>query len=303
MAENFMFFLLLLFMPFLPGIIELLIKRDEDPLNIKQDFSKDPAFFGKSFRNILGKALRERAKMISKDTIKLSLSSSKPEMIKIYHEVVSGKHLNEIVYGQGEEVRTDGPLETYKEVVINKNFKILHPCNVRSLLVLGNLKVNDSLNVARWIHVEERAEIEAKSNLGVNFFAKEIKINSLCEFKRMFAEKIEIGQEIEEGDFRDSIPYYIKGTLRSEGTVNIKAENENLIVEGNIISNDDIVVEGNVWIKGNIFSHKGVVLLKRVIVGENQKIKSVVGKKGVVLGEGVKIYGYVHTDGKGVVDL
>ncbi len=303
MVEYFVLFTLLLLLPFLPGIAELLIREDDNPLDIKQDFSKDPAFFGKSFQKILAQALLQRSKRISEDSIEVVLSTGKPEILRLYKNTVGGKHMMDIVFAEDTEVKTDSPLESYKEVVVNGNFTTWHPCKVRSLLVFGNLNVNYSLSVVRWVHVEGIAKIRARSVLGVNFYAREIKITAPCTFKRMFANKVQIGEEVKEEAFKKEEAHYIKGTIRSKGSLNIKTEDRKLIIEGSLISDEDIVAEGGIWIKGDVFSHAGVVFLKNVVVGEAGKVKSVVGKKRVVLGQKVKVYGYVHTDGSGVVEI
>ncbi|BAL80486.1 hypothetical protein [Caldisericum exile] len=44
-------FLVLAFIPFFLAIIEVVSKRDILPLNINFSFTRDPRFFGKSFRH------------------------------------------------------------------------------------------------------------------------------------------------------------------------------------------------------------------------------------------------------------
>lgn len=306
MFLTILLFLILLILPFFPGIIELIRKRDIEPLYIKQEFSKDPAFFGRSFKKLLSQALIENAKKISEDTLVLSLSSAKREFLKLYHDFIEGIHHDEIVYCKGDKIRTKDQFVSNKEVVIEGHFEIIHPCIMRSLLVDGDLMVKNSLKVFRWIHVEGRVEISSingDTDLGINLYAKEIRINSSCTFKRIFADKIEVGKVLNEESFTRTMINQIKGTLRTKGNLKINVDERNLVIEGDIISDKDIIIKGNVWVKGNVFSHGGVVFLKSVIIGEEKKIKSVVGKRRVILGNGVKVYGYIHTDGRGIVKL
>ncbi|MFN3698693.1 MAG: hypothetical protein ACK4SU_00675 [Dictyoglomus sp.] len=302
MVSYFILFIVLILFPFLPGIIEYFKRKDDQPLEIKQDFTKNPAFFGESFNRILTQAILERSKKVSKDTLEIILSSGKPESLKIVKDTIGGEQIKEIIFAEGEEVETDKPLESYKEVVVRGNFTVKHPSLMRSLLVFGNLKVKDSLKVVRWIHVEGKAIIKAKSNLGINLYAKKIHISAPCSFKRIFAQEIVIGEDVKEDNLEDKA-YYIKGTIRSKGALNIKTEDKKLVIEGNLISNEDIVAEGGVWIKGDVFSHGGVIFLRGVLVGQKGKIKSVIGKKKVKIGKNVKVYGYIHTEGEGIVDL
>ncbi len=301
MVSYFLLFILFILLPFLPGIIEYFERKDDQPLEIKQDFSKDPAFFGKSFNKILTQAILERSKKISEDTLEIILSSGKPESLRIIKDTVGGEQIKEIIFAEGKEVKTEKPLEVYKEMIVKGNFTVNHTSSVRSLLVFGDLKVKSPLEVVRWIHVEGKVLIKAKSNLGINFYAEKIKISAPCVFKRIFAEEIVIGEELKEETFKQEASY-IKGTIRSKGALNIKTQDKKLVIEGNIISNEDIVAEG-VWIKGDVFSHRGVIFLKGVLIGEKGKVKSVVGKKKIKIGKNVKIYGYIHTEGDGIIEI
>lgn len=294
-------FVVLALLPFLPGLLELLLKRDIDPLYIKQDYSKDPAFFGRSFQKIIMETSKKGLKKISENTAEIVLSKGKPEKMVLFKNKVGGK-LSDLVFAEGSEVETDKPLETPKEVIIKGDFYIQHTCIMRSLFVLGDLAVDRPLITKRWIHVEGEANIRAPSDLGINFYARRIQILVSCTFKRMFAEVIKIGEEPKEEDFKGNVSY-IKGTIKSKGSLNIRTQDKKLVIDGDLISDKDIVVEGGVWIKGSIFTHSEAVLLKGVIVGEEGKVKSVVAKKMLILAEGVKVYGYLHTDGEGKVEI
>ena len=291
-------FAILLLLPFLPGLLEIYLKKDANPIYIKQDYSKDPAYFGRSFQKILMKALKGELKRVNKVT----LSKGKPERLIVINLSKIGGKLFDLTLVDELKVETDKPLEALKEVIIKGDFNIKHSSIFRSLLTLGDLTVDGPLEVKRWIHVEGKANIQAPSNLGVNLYAEEINILAPCTFKRMFAQVIKVGKEPREEDFKDNISS-IKGTIKSKGSLNISTQDKKLIIEGDLISDKNIVVNGDVWIKGSILSHWGAILLKGVILGEEGKIKSVVGKKGVILAKGVKVYGYIHTDGEGKVEV
>ena len=72
MAVFLLGFLLLLALPFLPGIIELRKPQDDRALSINMDYSKDPRYFGNSFRGILTRALG--TKSLSEGMKQVSLS-------------------------------------------------------------------------------------------------------------------------------------------------------------------------------------------------------------------------------------
>lgn len=52
-------FSILLFLPFVPSLIELFLKRDAKPIPIDLERKKEPDYFGKSFINLLATALKD----------------------------------------------------------------------------------------------------------------------------------------------------------------------------------------------------------------------------------------------------
>lgn len=304
MLEYLIAFIFLLLIPFIPALIELKKRKDTEPIAIKQNYSKDPAFFGRSFRRILEEAIAKTDKELleSAKSIDIPLSSDKPEKLIFFTDKVGGEHPNSIVFIKGQESKTVEPLITNKEVVAYGDIILEHSTSARSMLVFGSLEVKAPLKIARWIHVEGEASIRAPSILGINFYSSErINIESPCIFTRIYAKEINIGREIQKNSFNS--PARIEGSIRSKGAINIKTADKSLIIEGNIISEKDITLEGDVWIKGDIFSHKGILIMSGVVVGMKEAIKSVVGKKNVIIKDGAKIYGYIHTDGEGIIKL
>ena len=63
----------------------------------------------------------------------------------------------------------------------------------------------------------------------------------------------------------------------------------------------DIFIEGNVRISGHVFSQQSIYISAQTIIGCPQKIKSIIGKKAVRIEKYVSIYGYVSTEGNGIV--
>lgn len=304
MPEYLMVFIFLLLIPFIPALVELAVKKDKDPLTIKQDYSKDPAFFGKSFSKILEGAISKVDKELldSLKSIDIPLSSDKPEKLIFFTNEVGGKHPDSIVFVRGQKSKTVEPLITNKEVVAYGSLRVEHSTSARSMLIFGSLEVKAPLKVARWIHVEGETTIKAPSILGINFYSSEkITIDSPCTFTRIYAKEINLGWGIKKSSFDN--PARIEGGIKSKGAISIKTADRSLIIEGNIISEKDIIIEGDVWVKGNIFSHEGILIIKGVIVGMEGAIKSVVGKKSVIIGSNAKIYGYVHTDGEGIIKV
>lgn len=297
----FVFFLLIL-LPFIPTLIEIIKKRDTTPLLVDRSYVKDPGYFGKSFLSLLEKKLEEIKEYDLPYEISLSSPYKKERIIKKKGILEEGDYQDTILVLEGLEVRISGKVSSNKEMVIIGGFTIDHPLSVRSLLVKGKLTIKAPLNVIRWLYIEDEVEIRAPSKLGVSFYtSKEVRILAPVWFKRLFAEKIVIGNPSDPLEsLKDSV--ISMGTIRSYGKLIIEAENKGLIVEGNVISEEDIEIKRNVWIKGNVFSHQKVVISENCIISEPSKVKTVFGKKSIKVSGGVQIYGYLHTEGLGILE-
>lgn len=296
-------FVAMLIIPFFPAILELYRKKDAGPLNIKQDYSKDPAYFGRSFMNIVGRAIKE-LESGKVNSIETTLSSKKPEKLMLVEERAELENYEDsivVIKGAHGTIEGDYKFISKKEVLSLNNLIIKSPSRVRALFVKGDLRVENNLEVVRWMHVEGDCFIMSQSHVGINLYCGGVLyIEAPCFFKRIFAKEIIIGIGQKKEEFNENTAH-IKGTLRSKGSMNIKTQDRKLIIEGSVISEQDLHIEGDVWVKGNVFSHSGVVLIKGCLIGDKDGLKSVVGKKRVELIGNVKVYGYIHTDGEGII--
>ncbi|MFN3478673.1 MAG: hypothetical protein ACK4ZM_04855, partial [bacterium] len=275
---------------------------------------KDPAFFGKQYKNFLENLIGNLKKpdkkiyQISPNTLKIEISKEKFEIIKIYENSLATdqpeNQIEEIIIAKGENLQTQAPIKTNKEITIQGNLSVNHPIETKALLVEGNININSNLKINYWIHVEGKGQINNTSILGINAFFKELYILSSCLFKRIFANKIIVGKSSNQNEsLNESNASIFKGIIKAKKDITIKTQDKKLIIEGDLISDKSIIIEGDVWIKGNIFSHTGIVILNGATVGEENKIKSVIAKKRIVLINHCKIYGYLHTEGVGIVQI
>ncbi len=90
----------------------------------------------------------------------------------------------------------------------------------------------------------------------------------------------------------------IKGSIKCYGKVTL---NDNVTVLGDIFSEEIIEVGKDCLVAGNLFSQEFIYIHSGSQVGVEKKVKSIVGKKGVSISENVKVYGYVLTEGVGMV--
>lgn len=87
-------------------------------------------------------------------------------------------------------------------------------------------------------------------------------------------------------------------TVKAYGAITLA---DGALLLGDAFAEGRIVVGAGASVRGNIFTQDVVELRRGTRVGAPGVRKSVVGKKGVVLGDDVAVHGYVLTDGQGRV--
>lgn len=76
---------------------------------------------------------------------------------------------------------------------------------------------------------------------------------------------------------------------------------KNVEVQGDIFAEGDIYIGDNCTIMGNIFSQSRVFIGNGVWISRPEEIKSVIGKKRIEIGQYAVIYGYLLSEGEGIV--
>lgn len=90
----------------------------------------------------------------------------------------------------------------------------------------------------------------------------------------------------------------IHGDVKTHGSLKTGTQ---ITITGNVFAEGDIHLGPEARIYGTVFSQGRVVCERGTIVGSSAGIKSIVAKKGIEFGAGIKVYGYVMTEGEGVV--
>jgi len=90
--------------------------------------------------------------------------------------------------------------------------------------------------------------------------------------------------------FRDSVKVY-GGLILGKGSV----------ILGDVFAEDDVVLGEDAVVEGNVFTQSSVAVHKGARVGTPGRRTSLVARKNVTIGAAASIYGYVLTDGEGVV--
>jgi cytoskeletal protein CcmA (bactofilin family) len=294
-------FSIFLFLPFVPSIIELFLKRDAKPISIDPERKKEPDYFGKSFINLLATALKElKIQEVEKlNPVYLKLKLNREEWVgflndeglaenTIYTPVVFTK---DTVFLQNHTFK--------RELVVFGNAVFKNTCLARSLYAKGDCVIEAPVRIARWVHVEGTLITRSNADLGVSVYAREMKIRGWATFKRAYAKKIDTLDEplIDKKNVERTINLH--GNFSITGNISIGGEERPVFVDGDLFCDGDVQIEGDVWIKGNVFSQKSITLKNGVVVGEEGKVKSVVARGEILIEGPFRIYGYLHSE-KGV---
>jgi predicted acyltransferase (DUF342 family) len=90
----------------------------------------------------------------------------------------------------------------------------------------------------------------------------------------------------------------IRGHVKTHGAF---VADTSVIIIGNIFAEGDICLGTGSRIYGTVFSQGRITCAKGVTIGSHGRIKSVIGRKGVIFDYGVRVYGLVMTEGEGLV--
>jgi predicted acyltransferase (DUF342 family) len=334
----FALFILLFFLPFLPGIIEIVRKEDADPLYIAMNYIKDPRYFGRSFKELLHQATDGFTSVPGIRDIQLSKKESLETTGSM--DILSAEEVDHLLCVQGDLVSRD-KAQFDKEVYVTGNAS-MGPGNIIQVLAVGgNATIAADVVLKRWLDAEGDIDIGADCNLGISASSGgKLHLGQHCIFRRLYGAPIATGDKgaTTIRDFESSLPpmellppelSFIRikdrkippGTIMGKNIVfpqdvqigygsilrgNIKSYGklvleDNVIIDGNLFADGDIIVGRGAIISGNIFSQKTIHIAGGTVISRPDTIKSVIGKKSVRIEENVTIYGYVATEGEGTI--
>jgi cytoskeletal protein CcmA (bactofilin family) len=333
----------MLFLPFWPGLRESLWPRDEYPLPVNIQYSKDPRHLGNSFRRILFEGLGGNAVTSGVRTVRLS----KDETVEVQSDcrIETGQTLPHILLVQGD-LQAQSRATFRKELYVAGSASIGQGCRLRSLACDAHAILGRQIRVSRWIDANGDIRVGAGTRLGVSCScAGQLMLDHGVEFQRLFSPQI-TSPDYRERDLpvlpsgraprtaaaqiksiEDVTNYRRKSSLLLSGTV----IDQDLVVKGDLNLADGVSIHGdvrcdgravigrdsviagdlfaegpieildNAVVLGNLFSQDSVQLYPGVRIGQAGRIKSIIAKKRIVVDRNVAIYGYVLTEGKGLV--
>jgi len=334
----FVLFILLFFLPFLPGIVEIVRKKDADPLYIAMNYIKDPRYFGKSFKQLLYQATDGFTS--SSGMRDVQLSKNEKLEIAGSMDVLNATEVHHLLCVQGDLV-SRANAQFHKEVFVTGDASVGPGNTVQVLAADGNVTIAANVQLKRWLDADGDVDIGPGCNLGISASSgKKLHLSKDCLFRRLYGIPIVTGDNemialpyfepslspvepvspelsfvrikdhtIPPGtilnnsvvfpqDVKIGYGAILKGDIKSYGKLVLE---DNVKIDGNLFADGDIVIGRGAQISGHVFSQKTVHISSRTIISRPDTIKSVVGKKSVRIEENVTIYGYVSTEGQGIV--
>ncbi len=311
---SILLFLALLTFPFMPGIIEYFKKRDILPLFIEMNYTKEPRFFDRSFRQKILKAV----KMIHFEHTE-NVTLSKPETVEIIKSarIREFNESDRVLYIL-DDLKTIDNMVFVKEIYVVGNAILGENNFLRSLMTEKDLVLQKNSTIVRWLGANGDIFIEENCDLGVQVSSSKIlKIGRNCKFRRLFGNPI-ITYNGYEREVPLSFPIRHKNfdpkKVNSITDMDIRIEKDDCIINSNEYVDKDLVVYGNIQIyenaeingtiksygkvtlqdsvkmRGNIFAEAGIeigfdcVIDGDIFSHQNVRIESgsIIGKKNAV---------------------
>lgn len=330
----FVLLAILFVLPFIPAALEIRRKDDAAPLFINMNYCKDPRYFAVSFRKLMLKSIGDMPPGLH--TVKLS----KQETVQISNNArnISGTVTENILYSLND-IESENNVTFIKEVYARGNVFIGESNRLQALACDGDVHVQKGTRFLRWLDAEGNVKIDEDCQLGVSTTCVgELSIASRCNFTRLYGYPVvtangsghtgDVANSVvrdsaisrvvsTERDISDIPPHCLKNcNIIAEGPLSIGEQSvirghikshgkvvtgASVIVMGNLFAEGDIEIGPGSRIMGTVFSQGSITVRHGVTIGAGDRIKSIVGKKGISLEGGVRVYGYILTEGKGRV--
>lgn len=327
-------FLLMLIFPIYVGMKTAQYKSE--PLFIQQSNKRDPRYFAVSFKKIFDKAwksydgsgtlsMSKAEKVIEADKVELSpnelcealvYAENKDFIPKegiIFEKEIYAKRnvwlekipivraiacMRDLMLGKGTRVirwaDAEGTLTAHNDCDLG-----LSTTSATKLLIGENCSFkrlyapeiwigqnNDELNIDNNSNIPEEVVISSKIIRNIKYVD-----DSIVNEKGILAKTIITNQDITVlGN------YIVQGHIRSHKDVKV---DRNALVHGNIFAEGNIFIGSNAVVLGVVFAQENIYVDNGVIIGQPNKIKSVVARGNIEFSHNCKVYGYVGTEGIG----
>ncbi len=284
-------FLILILLPLVGSLFSY--KRDHVKLlRIDAKKTKDPRYFSKSFSALMEKHLQgyDGSGKIQLSKEEAMIEADKAEYLP---EVCEN-----LVYVEAKEFAPLG-VETFEKEIFARENVVLSGCkHVRALCGKKDAILGEGIYVDRWVDAYGTLAIYDDCHLGVSASsATKLVIGANCEFRRLYAPIINIGQYPEEETTPPVMtkkidPHVSTKVLRSIAYVDNTHMDEDGVVKKTVVTWKNLVVIEDMVVQGDIRSHRNVRLCDNAVVCGN-----IFAEGNVILGQNTWVMGAIFTQG------
>jgi len=323
-------FAALVFLPMLPGLLELRRSADATSLTIDQNYSRDPRYMGKSFREKISNVLQSAPMHTRMPFLNRS---------KEYGRIVPSLNLDD---GENwtDAVLSKGAVTTGKRVHLvdlyaQGDVRIGAGSTLRALAADGDVQLESNVSVIRWIDGEKDVRVGPNANLGHSLSAVgAVELGNNVRFSRICGNPVVVGQprvdrrgpapdagswplgnkrktatttvtigrgESVETDLvtRSNVEVLeggvVKGSIKGDDVI----VGPNAVVYGNVVARGDVMVRDGGAIRGHVFAEGSVFLSRDSVVGSAGRSKTLYSSRNVELADGATVFGWVICEGDG----
>ena len=340
MSVWILLFLCMMTMPLAAAVLQCGLKKGK-VLEIRQDYVRNARYFGKSFAELVEKALPDK-----KDGV-ITLSHEEEVLESGESQAFPEKDVEKLVIARDAVFcPKESGLSFHKEIYSEKDaLFVQEDMYLRAVYSRKRILFGNGVRLLRWADAEEAVVIYDGCELGRRVSSgNQLVIGFDNTFQSLYAPVIRIGQRPEDpDDFMETRDYrifrlpvitdvefnrhYIHDDMISEsGTVpytiisrgDVKVlENlilqgdihsdgavrimEGAVVLGNIFAEKDVLLERNTSVLGNVFTQGNVILEEGAGIGQPDKISSVIARDRIRFQGRNYVFGYVAAEGGGRV--
>jgi len=257
----FIFLLIWLCLPFIPGIIEVRKKTDAAPLKVIQQYDVDVHYFANTFRNYV----KQHFSALLSDTQAANAAQGKLEddtqyfVVNHNHEIPLTEEERNAMTTHSMLLSTDslklpGLMSYLTELYATDSIQGGNEDIYRALLAENDIEIAEGSMLLRWMHAGHSINVKPRSVLHGRVSADNtIHLTNDCHFERLYAPTILFG---------NSIPQHKKLTelnkLSHEDIAHkVDTRGERWLIESDVNIPDNSLIESNLIVVGKLKVGKG----------------------------------------------
>ena len=311
-------------------------------LTIRQNYTKDPRYFGRSFSKMVEAAIPQM-----KDGV-IHLSRDEVVLDADAHPEFPNSPINAVVIARTHDFcPAEAELNFQKEIYCGADARFTaENTHLRAVYSKKRVLLGNGCRVLRWVDAEGAVAVYDHCDLGQSLSSGEqLVVGYDNTFRRLYAPVVRLGQRPDEPDlfaqkrdarmFRLSVSgenmrnvRYIGDDMASgDGIVpgsvltmhDLKLSDglilrgdihsdgavrimEKAAVLGNIFAEQDIILERDSTVLGSVFTQGDIIFEEGACVGQPNKISSVIARGSIRFSGGNNVYGYIAAEGGGYIE-